>query len=414
MDNLTQDEKEILIEKLKTYVETDLDYKVAEVTNHFLFRFLRARKMHLENTKKMLKSYVEFQRSINANPSKFMKLDKDKFDFIRQQMYEGLFETDFEGQPVNYVLISKMDLEKLVKSVSVEDLINFMICRFERLTNIVFPMLSAKANKKIDRLTSVIDMRDVSPFFFIKGKPSEFCKEYFSVMQNFYPELLHKCFIINVSTFFSVLWIFIKPFLDVLTVSRIEVHKDKFLKVLQMTVPIKNVPICLGGLNGTDLRTYPGPWQPTYNLSIERQTWHLHEIEKEELEKISDKNLQKEIQELELQNQEKLKVLEEEEFQEELKNEPEQVFPEIKFEEPKISKEQLDSLSEADKKIVESLLGEEIGVGQKSSNEEKCEEVLGDKATKDKQVGENEESRKQETKNENESDLKTDESSKYK
>lgn len=279
MKDLKPEQMDQLQEEIARYIKNDLNYHGDEICPHFIFRFMRARKMHPANTKKMISEYVKFQNNLAKDSHINMKVDPNRFKEIRDFIqYEGICETDIHGQPVVYAIFSKMDLEKIVKTYEKDEIIAFMISKFERITRILFPILSAKYNKKIDRMTTIIDMKGVSPFFFVKGKPAELVKQYFFILQNYYPELLNKCYIINCSNFFSVVWAFIKPFLDPATLARIEVIQEKFMPILTKTINIENIPQLIGGTNEREIRHCPGPWQPIFEKSILLRTWRLTEV----------------------------------------------------------------------------------------------------------------------------------------
>ena len=84
-----------------------------------------------------------------------------------------------------------------------------------------------------------------------------------SIGQDRYPECMGKFYIINAPWAFSAVWSIIKPWLDEVTVSKVEIlgsgYKDKLLE----QIPVENLPKefggtcnCVGGCSLSDA----GPW----------------------------------------------------------------------------------------------------------------------------------------------------------
>lgn len=279
MSESPDEDKKVVL--LADFVTCQLDYEGEEVGTPLLLRFLRARDFDLEQTRKLLTEYVVFQRTILQNPQRFMKIDPLVFKTIRDTMHEGLCETDNDGRPVHYVFLAKSDLETLVKTLSVQQMLDYMVIRFERLTRIVLPTLSKKYGRPIDKIISVIDMESVSPLFFVSGKPAEFLKSYLHILQNQYPELLEKAFVVNVSFVFRILMAFITPFLNKKTVARLEIIQGNPAKQLKKVIPKENLPEVYGGTCSHNLKESPGPWQPVLQDSEERQTWFWKDLNTE-------------------------------------------------------------------------------------------------------------------------------------
>jgi hypothetical protein len=87
-----------------------------------------------------------------------------------------------------------------------------------------------------------------------------------SIGQDRYPECMGKFYIINAPWAFSAVWAMIKPWLDEVTVSKIDIMGSGFKEKLLAQIPAENLPkefggtcACVGGCSLSDA----GPWNPT-------------------------------------------------------------------------------------------------------------------------------------------------------
>lgn len=86
-----------------------------------------------------------------------------------------------------------------------------------------------------------------------------------SVGQDRYPETMGKFYIINAPWAFSAVWSMIKPWLDEVTVSKIDILGTSYKDKLLAQIPAENLPQefggscnCPGGCSLSDA----GPWNP--------------------------------------------------------------------------------------------------------------------------------------------------------
>lgn len=86
-----------------------------------------------------------------------------------------------------------------------------------------------------------------------------------SIGQDRYPETMGKFYIINAPWAFSAVWAVVKPWLDEVTVSKINILSSGHKEVLLKQIPAENLPkeyggtcVCVGGCSMSDA----GPWNP--------------------------------------------------------------------------------------------------------------------------------------------------------
>lgn len=108
-----------------------------------------------------------------------------------------------------------------------------------------------------------------------------------AIGQDRYPESMGKFYIINSPFMFSTVWSVIKPWLDPVTVEKIQIpSSSEWKKKLLEQIPAENLPKELGGscsCPGGCSMSDAGPWHDPANLPKEEK-----EEEKEEEKKAAE------------------------------------------------------------------------------------------------------------------------------
>lgn len=111
---------------------------------------------------------------------------------------------------------------------------------------------------------TILDLKDVSLSNFYRVK--DYVMQAASIGQDRYPECMGKFYIINAPWAFSAVWAIIKPWLDEVTVAKVDILGSGYKAVLLKQIPAENLPKefggtceCLGGCSLSDA----GPWSPT-------------------------------------------------------------------------------------------------------------------------------------------------------
>ena len=84
-----------------------------------------------------------------------------------------------------------------------------------------------------------------------------------SISQDRYPESMGKFYIINAPWTFSAVWSVIKPWLDEVTVSKIDILGSSYNDALLKQIPAENLPEEFGGTcrcSGSCALSDAGPW----------------------------------------------------------------------------------------------------------------------------------------------------------
>lgn len=103
------------------------------------------------------------------------------------------------------------------------------------------------------------------------------------VVQDYYPETLGVCYVVNAPRTVVALWSIVKGFLDERTRSKVRILRANSTQVLLENIPAENLPSFLGGncscphVEGGCLDSVAGPWTD-YEV-VNRRIVHRSELE---------------------------------------------------------------------------------------------------------------------------------------
>lgn len=143
------------------------------------------------------------------------------------------------------------------------------------MVNIIFPVCSNVANRRIEKSVTILDLKGVSLMSMFFGKTKAFVKIASQIAQDYYPEILGKMFILNSGWMFKGIWSVVKGWIDKKTQDKIIIVSGSGKKELLEHIDADKLPDFLGGTCTDDLLTDPGPWNEEIKLSIANKTY-LH------------------------------------------------------------------------------------------------------------------------------------------
>ncbi|OQS04643.1 SEC14 cytosolic factor [Thraustotheca clavata] len=145
------------------------------------------------------------------------------------------------GHCVYYEKIGKIDLKKLKSSgLTLDQLLRHYMYITEYLWLILEP-------SDTGRTISVLDAEGVG-FYDLTGEVMEFVRRAMAFVSAHYPERSAQIFIINVPTWFNVIWKGISPLVDPVTKEKIRICKGKMVKEeLLKSIDIEQLPSDYGG-----------------------------------------------------------------------------------------------------------------------------------------------------------------------
>ncbi|TFY51264.1 hypothetical protein EVJ58_g10659 [Rhodofomes roseus] len=268
LGNLTIPQQHAL-EKFQKELQQEGKFVPERHDDALLLRFLRARRFDVEKAKTMLYACEQWRKDFGVDGllQNFDFKEKAEVDKYYPQYYHKI---DKDGRPVYIEQLGKLDIGKLYAITTPERQLKRLVYEYEKNTNERMPACSRVIGHPVETSCTILDLAGVSISNFYRVK--DYVMQASSVGQDRYPESMGKFFIINAPWAFSAVWSIIKPWLDEVTVSKIDIlGKDYKAKLLEQ-IPAQNLPKefggkceCPGGCSLSDA----GPWNPNWEQQSE-------------------------------------------------------------------------------------------------------------------------------------------------
>ncbi|XP_062074728.1 phosphatidylinositol/phosphatidylcholine transfer protein SFH11 [Humulus lupulus] len=230
---------------------------------HTLLRFLRMRDFNFAEAKEMFLNYLKWREEYRADAIqkefKFEELDR-----VKKCYPHGFHGVDRNGRPVYIERIGMIDLNELLQVTTVERFVRYHVSEQEKTLKFRYPSCSIAAKTHVASTTSILDVQGVGLANF--SKPARYIfMEIQKIDSCYYPETMHRLFIVNAGSGFRMLWKVVKAFLDARTLAKIKVLGYNYLNDLLEVIDLSYLPTFLGGNctcsdYGGCLLSDKGPW----------------------------------------------------------------------------------------------------------------------------------------------------------
>ena len=268
--DINKNQFEVLVKFKQSCLEENLVPNFDYFDDYYLLKFCRARKFILEKVLKFFRNFIEWRR----------KEDVDNIDLnfhytenleVRKIFPHGYHKTDKKGRPLYYQMISKIDVEKMLKVTTEDRLIRHLVQEYEQVMKYKLKACSKAKGELIEQYTIILDLEGIgiSSLF---GSQKNFVVKILKVGQDYYPENMAKMFLINTNSFFSLLYNIVKNFIDPKSVAKIDVLGKDYQSKLLEYIDADNLPSIFGGncvcpeIEGGCLFSDYGPWNPDGQL----------------------------------------------------------------------------------------------------------------------------------------------------
>ncbi|EFN52249.1 hypothetical protein CHLNCDRAFT_54578 [Chlorella variabilis] len=241
-----------LVQQLRDEVELEAGELAVEWEDSVLRRFLRARKHNILKAKLMFLEQLQWRKGAEVDTvlTDFVFHERQEFSKWYPEAFYGVDRT---GRPVYVQQPGKIDTTQLWKFTTMERCVRYHLQQQERYWRLIAPSCSLAAGRLHEQSLVVIDMDGVG-ISTITGEVRKIMATIMQIDQDYYPELMWKCVIINAPTTFRVIWSMIKYLLDARTQVKIEVlGADYQAELLQLIAP-EHLMQCYGGSNATPMR----------------------------------------------------------------------------------------------------------------------------------------------------------------
>ncbi len=152
-------------------------------------------------------------------------------------------------------------MKALYAATTQERVIQRLVYEYERFLTERIPACTKTVGRPVETSCTILDLHNVSLSNFVAVK--DYVKQASAIGQNRYPECMGKFYIINAPWAFSTVWRFIKPWLDEVTVSKVDIIGSDYKAKLLAQIPKESLPKefggsceCPGGCSLSDA----GPW----------------------------------------------------------------------------------------------------------------------------------------------------------
>ncbi|KAL7165092.1 hypothetical protein ACSBR2_040884 [Camellia fascicularis] len=230
---------------------------------HTLLRFWRMRDFDLMKAKDMFLQYLkwreEFEVDMIVKEFKFKEYKE-----VKKCYPHGFHGVDKYGRPLYIERVGMVDLNAFLQITTIDRFMKYHVSEQEKTLNWRYPACSVSAKKHIASTTSILDVKGVGLSNFSKPARNIFTQIQ-KIDSNYYPETLHRLFIVNAGSGFRVLWKALMVFLDARTLAKIQVLGSNYHSILAEVIDPSNLPSFLGGNctcsdYGGCLLNDKGPW----------------------------------------------------------------------------------------------------------------------------------------------------------
>lgn len=232
---------------------------------------MRARKFDVAKVHEMFSIYMKWRTT--------EEVDKiEDFDFtelleVKEVYPHGYHNADKYGRPIYIEIISKCNIDEVLKRSNEERMMKHYIKEYERVLRYRFDCCGIKYGKIVEQSCTILCANGLG-ISILTGKVKRFMKLASDIGQNYYPEMLGSMYVINAGFFFSAIWAVAKAFIDEKTAKKVNVLGSDFIKELSKHIDLDSFPKILGGMcecpeiKGGCLYGDIGPWNPEGNLKI--------------------------------------------------------------------------------------------------------------------------------------------------
>lgn len=244
MSKESKDEKQLKKQEsaLKEFKTRVKDHLKPEQDDFYLQKWLKARKFDVPDAEKMFLKHMKLREK--------MRIDKileeyEPPEVIKKYMPSGFVGFDKEGSPVVVELYGKLDMKGIMNSVKISDLEKVKIQNCENIV-MEWKRQTEKLGRRVDGIIAILDFEGIGPrSLWTPG--IQMYMHLVQLLEDNYPEMLKKLFIVNAPAIFPVLFKFIKPLITEDMREKINVFGGNYQSALLEYISHDQLPAFLGG-----------------------------------------------------------------------------------------------------------------------------------------------------------------------
>jgi hypothetical protein len=271
------DQKEIkALESFKNTIATITDKKDKAVLdpfvlldNDFLIHFLRARKLNIKKATKMILDYYHWKAKMNLDYLYTSYIFKEKYK-LQLLFPHGFHKVTKDGYPLYFHVMGHFKPDEFYKIGTPEEITSYATKICEILVRDYFNICSQIKGSYIYGVFGVVDFKGINSSIMSK-KFFNYVKA-ISKLQDYYPEILSGCCVINSGLLFRTFYAACKVLIDSKTRKKIKVYGAKYQQGLLEKIDKENLPKFFGGTCECPegcLFSNAGPWKKSDEVQEE-------------------------------------------------------------------------------------------------------------------------------------------------
>eukprot|EP00353_Schmidingerella_taraikaensis_P010410 CAMPEP_0185594878 /NCGR_PEP_ID=MMETSP0434-20130131/76436_1 /TAXON_ID=626734 ORGANISM="Favella taraikaensis, Strain Fe Narragansett Bay" /NCGR_SAMPLE_ID=MMETSP0434 /ASSEMBLY_ACC=CAM_ASM_000379 /LENGTH=268 /DNA_ID=CAMNT_0028222507 /DNA_START=57 /DNA_END=863 /DNA_ORIENTATION=+ len=266
-----------------------MDAKALLFDRTHILRFCRARKFDVVKIKTMLGDFAQWRADQNID----VLLDTwhwPRLDYFKTLYPHGAHKTDKLGRPLQIERPGVADLDAIFRDVPPDELIRNLSWQCEWFVYHVYPSCARTYNLPVDSTVQIFDLTDGNVGKMMSRQSLRLLKMGAKIAQDYYPETMGACYVVNAPMLFSALYAIVKGFLDERTRSKVRIIGSNYQAVLLEAIDADNLPAFLGGnctcshVQGGCMVSGAGPWNDY--VTVNREIKHKRELEEAKTEEL--------------------------------------------------------------------------------------------------------------------------------
>ncbi|KAI8374128.1 CRAL-TRIO domain-containing protein [Radiomyces spectabilis] len=269
MTHKSKEEQQKLLQLLKQAVGND----IPQLTDEYFLQFLVANAWDVHGAQRQLQETLAWRKEndidsipVATNSNKLpLLLSVRGYKYVQDGdlgVHPGLSTTtlkigsliggdcfhkfDKEGHPILIDRTGYHNSKALGNELTSEQITNYQVACQEFVGRVIMKESSERLQRIIHRETVIFDCSNMGIRQFHMNALYHL-KAVADIVQHYYPETLHRLFIINAPSAFVMMWKVIRPWLNPGTLDKVQILGKDFKNVLLEHIDAENLPDFLGG-----------------------------------------------------------------------------------------------------------------------------------------------------------------------
>ena len=220
-----------------------------ETPDTCILRFLRARQFDISEASLMVENHLQWRKTFDIDRKAHMPTDEllgCSFDKkILPHYPQGYGGVDKNGRLIYIKLVGKLNVEGVLKNVTVDKFVDFEVSMMER-GKWIHGVQRAKVGYHCEEFFSIVDLEGFG-MSIMSANVWGFLRAIAAQLGDNYPETNGGMYLINTPWSFTMIWKVVKTFVDAATVAKIKILGSDYTKELLKCVDSDQLPVEYGG-----------------------------------------------------------------------------------------------------------------------------------------------------------------------